>query len=341
VATISKYFILTSYRSGRSEAEVSLKRYKFFKELDNETGLYYYGMRYYAPWIARFVSVDPLQFKYPELTPFQYASNAPISNIDLDGAEAKDMVDQHWDFLPGKLKQQEMYNKKNKSSESNADIRGIQVERFPLYQKANMYVYIHKEEDTFTPDRLNKLKSNIIKMNKLAYGDAFNVVFTDTPNFETENEEYRKNNNDVSVVICHTKNRKELFGKERNDEYIDYPGYTPGGRVSWVKTDSINKPNLVYLAYLVVHELGHQIVDIAFLRFQKEYKEKMNAPTNSYKGITVSSHAGSGLMQDGDHSVDIVNKAKQVEDIPVELFEIRNSNFRVLMYNYYFIKFNK
>ena len=81
-------FGTTSYRSGRSEVEVSLKRYKYvFKELDNETGLYYYGMRYYAPWIARFISVDPLQFEYPIYTPFQYAGNKPISYIDLDGAE--------------------------------------------------------------------------------------------------------------------------------------------------------------------------------------------------------------------------------------------------------------
>jgi len=44
-------------------------------------------MRYYAAWLCRFVSVDPLQFKYPELTPFQYSSNNPITMIDLDGAE--------------------------------------------------------------------------------------------------------------------------------------------------------------------------------------------------------------------------------------------------------------
>ena len=81
-------FGATSYRSGRSETEVSLKRYKYCgKERDEETGLYYYGMRYYAAWLCRFVSVDPLQFKYPELTPFQYASNRPITMIDLDGAE--------------------------------------------------------------------------------------------------------------------------------------------------------------------------------------------------------------------------------------------------------------
>jgi RHS repeat-associated protein len=81
-------FGTTSYRSGRSETEVSLKRYKYCgKERDEETGVYYYGMRYYAAWLCRFVSVDPLQFEYSELTPFQYASNNPVTMIDLDGAE--------------------------------------------------------------------------------------------------------------------------------------------------------------------------------------------------------------------------------------------------------------
>ena len=83
-------FGTTSYRSGRSQTEVSLKRYKYCgKERDEETGLYYYGMRYYAAWICRFVSVDPLQFKYPHYTPYQYAGNKPISYIDLDGGEEK------------------------------------------------------------------------------------------------------------------------------------------------------------------------------------------------------------------------------------------------------------
>ena len=82
-------FGTTSYRSGRNETEVSLKRYKYNgKERDEETGLYMYGMRYYAAWICRFVNVDPLQFDYPELTPFQYASNRPITMIDIDGGEA-------------------------------------------------------------------------------------------------------------------------------------------------------------------------------------------------------------------------------------------------------------
>ena len=49
--------------------------------------MYYYGARYYAAWLCRFVSVDPLQFKYPHYTPYQYAGNKPVSYIDLDGLE--------------------------------------------------------------------------------------------------------------------------------------------------------------------------------------------------------------------------------------------------------------
>jgi RHS repeat-associated protein len=61
------------------------------KEKDNEIkgegNQYDYGMRIYDPRAVRFLSVDPLQKKYPELTPYQYASNSPIDGIDLDGLE--------------------------------------------------------------------------------------------------------------------------------------------------------------------------------------------------------------------------------------------------------------
>ena len=47
-----------------------------------------YGARLYNPAIARFLSVDPIDDQYPELTPYQFASNTPIQAIDLDGLEA-------------------------------------------------------------------------------------------------------------------------------------------------------------------------------------------------------------------------------------------------------------
>ncbi|MGD2034958.1 MAG: RHS repeat-associated core domain-containing protein [Bacteroidales bacterium] len=63
------------------------------KEKDDEwngsTGtIYDYGFRIYDARLAKFLSVDPLMKKYPELTPYQFASNTPIWAIDLDGLEA-------------------------------------------------------------------------------------------------------------------------------------------------------------------------------------------------------------------------------------------------------------
>ncbi|MGE3825734.1 MAG: RHS repeat domain-containing protein, partial [Bacteroidia bacterium] len=65
------------------------KRYKYCaKERDNESGLYYYGARYYAAWTCRFVSVDPLAKDYTNLTAYNYAGNKPINYFDIDGMQS-------------------------------------------------------------------------------------------------------------------------------------------------------------------------------------------------------------------------------------------------------------
>ena len=63
------------------------------KELDKSTGWQDYGFRDYNPVYKRFDSVDPLTFSYPELTPYQFASNRPISGSDLDGLEYDDRIE--------------------------------------------------------------------------------------------------------------------------------------------------------------------------------------------------------------------------------------------------------
>ncbi|NET56082.1 MAG: toxin [Symploca sp. SIO2E6] len=50
----------TAFVAGRKVAEVKLKNYRYSgKERDGSTGLYYYGARYYAPWLGRWMSCDP------------------------------------------------------------------------------------------------------------------------------------------------------------------------------------------------------------------------------------------------------------------------------------------
>lgn len=55
------------------------------KELDEETGLYYYGSRYYDPRLSLWLSTDPLELKYPNISTYCYTLNNPIKFIDLEG----------------------------------------------------------------------------------------------------------------------------------------------------------------------------------------------------------------------------------------------------------------
>ena len=62
----------------------TLPKYAFnAKELDEETGMYYYEARYYKPPV--FISRDPLMSEKPWLTPYHYCSNNPVGRVDPSG----------------------------------------------------------------------------------------------------------------------------------------------------------------------------------------------------------------------------------------------------------------
>jgi RHS repeat-associated protein len=83
----------TAYIAGRDDAETRLKRYRYSgKERDDETGLYYYGARYYAPWLGRWCSVDPAG-AIDGYNLFRFCTNNPIVFTDRDGERAEELAD--------------------------------------------------------------------------------------------------------------------------------------------------------------------------------------------------------------------------------------------------------
>ena len=74
------------------------------KELDEETGLYYYGARYLDPTEARWMSVDPMFEKYVGMSPYNYCAGNPVKLVDPDGREFQipDGSGNTITYIPGK-----------------------------------------------------------------------------------------------------------------------------------------------------------------------------------------------------------------------------------------------
>lgn len=66
------------------------KRYRYTgKERDEESGLYYHGARYYAPWLLRWTAVDPAG-AIDGANLYAYVRSNPISFMDSSGLAAED-----------------------------------------------------------------------------------------------------------------------------------------------------------------------------------------------------------------------------------------------------------
>ncbi|MFW5436845.1 RHS repeat-associated core domain-containing protein [Paenibacillus apiarius] len=82
----------TALWTARSEVEASYKTKRYSgKELD-ATGLYYYGYRYYMPWLGRWLNPDPAG-TVDGLNLYRMVRNNPIGLMDPDGNAPENTVD--------------------------------------------------------------------------------------------------------------------------------------------------------------------------------------------------------------------------------------------------------
>ncbi|MDH6584479.1 RHS repeat-associated protein [Streptomyces sp. SAI-133] len=83
----------TAFQSARNRTETP-KRYRYTaKERDAQTGLSYHGSRYYAVWLGRWTSCDPIGIA-DGTNVYSYVMAAPTRHTDPDGQAAKDSITQ-------------------------------------------------------------------------------------------------------------------------------------------------------------------------------------------------------------------------------------------------------
>jgi RHS repeat-associated protein len=172
-------------RDGGYESE-----YRFTgKELDGETGLHYFGARYYDSVTGRFVSVDPLPHAKPLQSPigsfssiYRYGANNPISYIDIVGLNetlpSHKVENSDLNGVCTSIEGQEFRNPRVLATGQNSDAtytaalwQEIAEEYgFDLAQKGIAFAAAHREPFT-------SLKGYVYSSNAVGYADKALGVF--------------------------------------------------------------------------------------------------------------------------------------------------------------------
>jgi insecticidal toxin complex protein TccC len=81
----------TAWWTGRNATEASYKTIRYSGKERDATGLYYYGFRYYAPWLDRWINPDPAG-DVDGLNLYRMARNNPVTLKDVMGLSPDDEV---------------------------------------------------------------------------------------------------------------------------------------------------------------------------------------------------------------------------------------------------------
>ncbi|WP_181017089.1 RHS repeat domain-containing protein [Pseudomonas syringae] len=74
----------TAWWAARSAVEAKYKTVRYSGKERDASGIYYYGFRYYAPWLQRWINPDPAG-DVDGLNTYNFVSNNPVMLIDKDG----------------------------------------------------------------------------------------------------------------------------------------------------------------------------------------------------------------------------------------------------------------
>ncbi len=99
------------------------------KEFDEETGMYYYGARYYEPRLSLWISPDPKEEVYFNISSYCYVANNPVTISDPNGMELKVVSSEALNVLAHTLHPQDrQYLQLNENGYVNSQLlnKGVQ-----------------------------------------------------------------------------------------------------------------------------------------------------------------------------------------------------------------------
>nr|WP_279291198.1 RHS repeat-associated core domain-containing protein [Pseudomonas sp. S25] len=83
----------TAWWAASGAVEVKYKTVRYSGKERDASGLYYYGFRYYAPWLLRWINPDPAG-AINGLNIFCFTANSPLQNTDTNGLDYEGLLDE-------------------------------------------------------------------------------------------------------------------------------------------------------------------------------------------------------------------------------------------------------
>ena len=92
----------TCWWAGRTHVEAGYKTVRYSGQERDASGLYYYGARYYAPWLQRWICPDPAEMA-DGLNVWIFVHNRAMRFKDRSGMVGEDTVDKDFERMGGKI----------------------------------------------------------------------------------------------------------------------------------------------------------------------------------------------------------------------------------------------
>ena len=167
--------------------------YKFNgKELDQETGLYYYGARYMNPRTSLWYGVDPHIEEMAFSSSYTYCDDHPVNFVDIKGKKKF-----NWIVL-----------NMNDASKNSIDVRYISAYYRPNYDENVVNIWAHGLRDSKPGNSQKAWGLGISKSNSgehwhdVAYNDPRGIsMFSDR--IDGADKGWRKRNNGHPILVLH------------------------------------------------------------------------------------------------------------------------------------------
>jgi RHS repeat-associated protein len=217
----------TALIAGKTVREVTEKEYRYSgKERDSSTGLYYYGARYYAPWLLRWINPDPAG-TVDGLNLYGFVRGNVVNSVDVGGMGTEFsrpslptaiFNKKTEEFLENPIGFSRLYPISTVFADSEWWKTGEQ--KFTLKQE---------KEGNFLSTSNSQILSSKIKAIWLNTGDTYELDYNneEAPNFIFTSElnschlNVKLDSQQKKITVHHS--RQELKGDNR-DNYTDFLG---------------------------------------------------------------------------------------------------------------------